>query len=322
MIESLSARRGLLVLLLAVPVAVAADSDALLARMQHAARNLDYDGIFVYQRGDQLDSLRVVHKAGAGGVRERLISLNGAPREIIRNDREVHCYLPDEDAVLIEHRRADQRNFPALLPESLAALEQNYRIRIGKEGRVAGRKTRAVVIKPRDELRYGYQLWADKATGLLLKAGLVDEHGALIEQYMFTQITIGHPVSEDALKPQTPAGEFIRQPPQAADAGNTPQGWRAGELPAGFALTASMRRPPQGSRPAMEHLVYSDGLAVVSVFIEPLAEHEQGLPLDGVTRMGAVHVFGRSTDGYQVTAMGEVPAATVSMIGNSVRLQP
>lgn len=322
MTATLSVRRGLLVLLLAMPAAVAAESDTLLARMQHASRNLDYDGIFVYQRGDQLDSLRIVHKAGPGGTRERLISLNGAPREIVRNDREVLCYLPDEDAVLIEHRRADQRNFPALLPESLAALEENYRIRVGKEGRVAGRKTRAVVIKPRDELRYGYQLWADKATGLLLKAGLVDERGALMEQYMFTQIAIGQGVPEEALKPQTRASKFIRQSSPAVETGNTPQGWSADELPAGFALTAWMQRPPQGSRPAMEHLVYSDGLAVVSVFIEPLAENERNESLSGVTRMGAVHVYGRTIDGYQVTVMGEVPATTVSLIGNSVRRQP
>lgn len=315
-------RRGLLlVLLLVVPAAVRADPDALLARMQHASRNLNYDGIFVYQRGELLDSLRIVHKTGPDGVRERLVSLNGPPREIIRSDREVHCYLPDEDAVLIEHRRADQRNFPALLPESLVALKENYKIRLGKEGRVAGRKAHAVVIKPRDELRYGYQLWADKASGLPLKAGLVDEHGTLVEQYLFTQISIGQPISDESLKPQTPAGRFIRQSLSSAEAGDNPSGWTA-ELPAGFALTARMQRPPRGARPAMEHLVYSDGLAVVSVFIEPHSGQEPGEALAGVTRMGAVHVYGRVVDGHQVTVMGEVPAATVSLIGNSVRRQP
>jgi sigma-E factor negative regulatory protein RseB len=224
--------------------------------------------------------------------------------------------------VLIEHRRADQRNFPALLPESLSSLKRNYKIRIGAEGRVAGRRTRAVVIKPRDELRYGYQLWADKATGLLLSAGLVDERGTLIEQYMFTQISIGLPIPDDELKPQTPAGKLVRRPPDAQEVAAAPSRWTAGELPAGFALTARMWRAPQGSRAPMEHLVYSDGLAVVSVFIEPLVESDQNEPLGGITRIGAMHIYGRSTDGHQVTVMGEVPAATVSMVGDSVRLQP
>ncbi len=323
MIDSLFLRRGLLALAIVVPATAAvAGPDALLARMQHASRNLDYDGVFVYQRGDQLDSLRIVHKAGAGGVRERLVSLNGAPREIIRNDREVHCFLPDENAVLIEHRRADNRSFPALLPESLALLKRNYRIRIGKEGRVAGRTVRAVLIKPRDDLRYGYQLWADTATGLLLKAGLVNEQGVMLEQYMFAQINIGRPIAEGDLKPQTPAGKLIRQPPDPAGTGDVPRGWNVAELPAGFSLTARMSRPRRDSRLPMEHLVYSDGLAVVSVFIEPLPDQDGQETMEGVTRMGAVHVYNRITDGHRVTVMGEVPAATVSMVGDSVHTPP
>jgi len=322
MIDSLLLRHSLLALAIVVPAAEAAGPDALLARMQHASRNLDYDGVFVYQRGDQLDSLRIIHKAGADGVRERLVSLNGAPREIIRNDREVHCFLPDENAVLIEHRRADNRNFPALLPESLAQLNRNYKIRVGKEGRVAGRTVRAVLIKPRDGLRYGYQLWADTATGLLLKAGLVDEHGAMLEQYMFAQINIGRPIAENDLKSQIPANKFIRQPPEPAGAENAPRGWGAAELPAGFSLTTRMSRPRRNTRLPMEHIVYSDGLAVVSVFIEPLPEQDGQESLEGITRMGAVHVYNRTTNGHRVTVMGEVPAATVSMVGNSIHAPP
>mgnify|MGYP003423167329 CR=1 FL=1 len=96
---------------LAVPLAQAADAQALFARMHQAGRSLDYDGTFVYQHGDQLESLRIVHKTGAGGARERLVSLNGAPREIIRTDNEVRCYLPDESAVLIGHRRVPPQAF-------------------------------------------------------------------------------------------------------------------------------------------------------------------------------------------------------------------
>jgi len=323
MTECLSVRSGLLALALIVPTAtVTADANDLLARMQKASRNLDYDGVFVYQRGDQLESLRIIHKANAGRIQERLISLNGTPREIVRNDREIRCFLPDEDAVLVEHRRAEGRNFPALLPDSLAVLKESYKIRLGKEGRVAGRKSRAVLIKPRDQLRYGYQLWADKDSGLLLKASLINEQGALIEQYMFTQIAIGSSIPDSALQPQTPASKLKRPPPESMEFESASEGWSAGEIPDGFRLTARMRRSHNGPRPPMEHLVYSDGLAMVSVSIEPRVDRDQDESLVGVSRIGAVHVYGRLIDGHRVTVMGEVPAATISMIGNSLLRQP
>lgn len=307
---------------LAPPLAQAADAQTLFARMHQVGRSLDYEGTFVYLHGDQLESLRIVHKAGAGGVRERLVSLNGAPREIIRTGSEVRCYLPDENAVLIEHRRADDRNFPALLPDSLAQLKGNYKISVGKEGRVAGRKAVSVHIKPRDAYRYGYLLWADEASGLLLKASLQDEHGGVIEQYMFTQVAIGKTISESELKPQYPAEGFVRQRADAAPSAPPTGQWLATRLPAGFVQTARMMRMLPARKQPVEHLVYSDGLAVVSVFVERVEEEARSNALSGLTHMGVVHVFGKIVDGHQVTVVGEAPAMTVDMIGESVSSQP
>jgi sigma-E factor negative regulatory protein RseB len=307
---------------LAAPLAQAADAQALFARMHQAGRSLDYEGTFVYQHGDQLESLRIIHKAGTGGVRERLVSLNGAPREIIRTDSEVRCYLPDENAVLIEHRRADNRNFPALLPDSLALLKGNYMIRAGKEGRVAGRKAVSVRIKPRDAYRYGYLLWVDEASGLLLKASLLDEQGEVIEQYMFTQVSIGGPIPESELKPQYPAKGIVWQ--RADDATRVPSTgqWTATRLPDGFTLSARMMRMLPARKQPVEHLVYSDGLAVVSVFVEKAGDEARPNALSGLTHMGAAHAFGKVVDGHQVTVVGEAPALTVDMIGESVRSGP
>lgn len=307
---------------LAAPLAQATDVQTLFARMHQVGRSLDYEGTFVYQHGDQLESLRIVHKAGAGGVRERLVSLNGAPREIIRTGSEVRCYLPDENAVLIEHRRADDRNFPALLPDSLAQLKGNYKIRVGKEGRVAGRKTVSVHIKPRDAYRYGYLLWADEASGLLLKASLQDERGDVVEQYMFTQVNIGKAISESELKPQYPAKGIVWQRADAAPVAPSTGQWLATRLPAGFTLTARLMRMLPARKQPVEHLVYSDGLAVVSVFVERVDDEAKANVLSGLTHMGVVHVFGKVVDGHQVTVVGEAPAMTVDMIGESVRPQP
>jgi len=303
---------------LAAPLAQAADAQTLFARMHQAGRSLDYEGTFVYQHGDQLESLRIVHKTGAGGARERLVSLNGAPREITRNDSEVRCYLPDESAVLVEHRRADNRNFPALLPDSLAQLQGHYKILVGKEGRVAGRKAVSVRIMPRDAYRYGYLLWADEASGLLLKASLLDERGGTIEQYMFTQVSIGKPIAESELKPQYPTKGIVWQraddKPPAASTGQ----WAAARLPAGFTLSARMMRMLPARKQPVEHLVYTDGLAVVSVFVEKVGDEASPNVLSGLTHMGAVHAFGKVVGGHQVTVVGETPAMTVDMIGESV----
>lgn len=313
-----------LLLGVAAPLAQAADPQALLMRMQQAASNLDYDGTFVFQRGDQLESLRIVHKASGGVTRERLVSLNGAPREILRTDSEVRCYLPDENAVLIEHRRADNRNFPALLPDTLSVLKKNYRVRTGASGRVAGRAVQLVTITPRDTYRYGYQLWADKPTGLLLRASLIDAQGQAIEQYMFTQISIGASIAESELAPQI-VSKGVAAPRRVAEPEEAPAAssdrWEAAQLPAGYELKRRMRRRLSARQQPVEQLVYSDGLAVVSVFIEPV---DSAVPsvLSGHTHMGAVHAFGKVTEGHQVTVLGEAPAVTVNMIGVSVAPQP
>ena len=310
-----------LLLGIAAPQAQAADPQALLMRMQQAAASLDYDGTFVFQRGDQLESLRIVHKASGGVVRERLVSLNGAPREILRTGSEVRCYLPDENAALIEHRRADNRNFPALLPDSLTVLKKNYRVRNGASGRVAGHSAQSVTITPRDAYRYGYHLWADKATGLLLKASLIDAQGKVLEQYMFTQVAIGKAIPESELTPQhLSKGAAVSRRTEESSAASSSR-WEAVQLPAGYTLNARMQRKLSARQQPVEHLVYSDGLAVVSVFIEPVDSAARGA-LSGLTHMGAVHAFGKVTDGHQVTVLGEAPAMTVDMIGASVAPQP
>ena len=313
-------RCGLLILGLALPVAAVADPQALLARIQRAALQLDYDGVFVYQQGDQLESLRIVHRAGGAG--ERLLSLNGVPREVIRTEREVRCYLPDENAVMVEHRRADHRNFPALLPEALAGLTRHYQIRSGKSSRVAGRKVQSVQIKPRDGYRYGYELWADEATGLLLKASLMDDQQRVVEQYMFTQVAIGKTIPETELQPQNRGKGLVWHRPENPATPTMNESWEARQLPPGYTLTERMLRKLPKRRHPVEHLVYSDGLSVVSVFVEPVDESAQAAAVTGVTKMGAIHAFGKVVDGRQVTVVGEAPAATIDMIGDSVSRQP
>ncbi len=311
-------------LLLLASVAAADDDHAAahdwLVKMSRSARGLDYTGVFVYQHGTQLEAMRIVHKGRGGAPRERLVSLNGTPREVIRNQREVICLLPDMKSVVVEYRRSGGKRFPVLLPEErLADLGEYYVIRLGGSGRVAGREAQIVLIHPRDDYRYGYQLWADRDSGLLLKADLLDRKGRILEQFMFTHLVIGEPIPDTAIEPQISDQEALhwyreegdRMEPQADE-----PGWTAVRLPGGFRLSTFMKRREPIRRKPIEHLVYSDGLAAVSVFIEKSEENKPFML--GTRRMGAVHAFGRRIGGYQVTAVGEVPAATVVMIGSSM----
>src|SRR3954462_3035524 len=131
-----------------------------LMKMDRAARTLNYQGTFVYQHGDLLETMRIIHGVNDGTVRERLVSLNGGAREIIRNGREVRCYFSDKNSLVVEYRQPNSKNFPAILPQQLSDLNQNYTIQLGVAGRVADRPAQLVVIKPKDAYRYGYQLWA------------------------------------------------------------------------------------------------------------------------------------------------------------------
>ncbi len=289
-----------------------------LMKINRAARDLEYVGIFVYQHDTQLEAMQIFHKTENGSSRERLVSLNGAPREIIRDANEVRCYWPDKNSVMVEYRKAEKKGFPSILPERLQDLDEYYVLKLGDTERITGRMAQLMIVKPTDQYRYGYRLWADVDTGLLLKADLLDAQDTVLEQFMFTQVSIGAKIPAAALAP----GMTGKSMTWYREEGDTRQvtekpGWSAAQLPKGFKLSAHMtRRLPMRKQP-VEHLVYTDGLATVSVFVE---KQEKGAKpfMRGVSRMGAVHAMSAQVDDYQITTVGEVPAATVSLIGASV----
>ena len=319
-------KQCLWVLLALSPLAKAADpAHEWLRKIDHAGQGVNYAGTFVYQHGNHLQTMRVIHRVNKGKVTERLVSLNGVAREIIRNDQEVRCFLPDQNSVVVEHRKIVGKSFLNILPAHLVDVDKNYTIELGKGGRVADRVVQAVIIKPKDHYRYGYQLWADKQTGLLLKATLVDDQDKTIEQFMFTEINFRKVISASELTPQNSGKNLVwyrgkgnseKGSPLAKDK-NKPM-WSATALPPGFKLSARLTRQMPMRHNPVEHLVYSDGLAAVSVFIEKIENDPKG-NIHGINRMGAVHTYGKVVDGHQVTVVGEVPATTVNMIGESVQ---
>jgi sigma-E factor negative regulatory protein RseB len=320
MISRFSVRTAFVLLgLFVCSTAMAADAaHEWLMKINHAARDLEYDGIFVYQHDTQLEAMHIFHKVENKSVKERLVSLNGAPREIVRDATEVRCYWPDKNSVMVEYRKADAKGFPSILPERMQDLDEYYVLRLGNTERITGRVAQLVIVKPVDQYRYGYHLWADADTGLLLKADLLDTKGAILEQFMFTQINIGIKIPDAALAPGMTGKSMVwyREDGDTRNVSGKP-GWSASRLPKGFRLSAHMtRRLPMRKQP-VEHLVYTDGLAAVSVFIE---KQEKGVKpfMQGPSRMGAVHAMSAQSGDYQITTVGEVPAATVAFIGGSV----
>ena len=295
---------------------VATDPQATLDRMARAAQTLNYDGTFVYSNGGKMQSMRIIHRAEKDGERERLVALSGAAREVLRDRERVTCILPDSQSVVVAKSRP--RDFPhSPLFDPGTGFARFYTMSIGYGERIAGRHTQLVTVEPRDRYRYGYRLWMDRETGLLLKSELVDENGEVAEQLVYTHIELPESIPDALLEPEVSGAGYTwyRDASGTAERGARPAGEPAW-LPEGFDMSNHARDPILESRTPVEHLVFSDGLASLSVFIERL--DEAATPLRGLDSMGAVHAFGSVVNGYQITVVGEVPAATVTRVAESM----
>jgi sigma-E factor negative regulatory protein RseB len=300
----------------------AEESEALawLQKIANAARELNYRGTFVYQHGEQTETSRITHFVDRTGEYEKLETLDGPRREIIRNSGEILTFYADTRMVKRERRTA-RKLFPGLLPDQLAALAEYYRLRKGGQKRIAGYDSQQLILEPRDEYRYGHKLWAEINTGLLLKASMLDDKHEVIEQFHFTEVMINAPLTREAVKPSfpVPAPEARREP--GADAtGLADTGWTVRSQPAGFRKIMELWRLKQSGGGQVAHLVYSDGLAAVSVFIEPLPPARQ--VAEGLSQQGAVNIYTRPLSDQLVTVLGETPPVTVMQIANSVGPKP
>ena len=307
-------------LLFALSIAWADDDDARawLERMSRALATRNYDGTFFHLRNGNIETLRIVHRVADGKVVERLVSLEGSGREIIRNDQELTCYLPDQGRVLVESR-PEGGSLLAALPTFDAGLEEHYRVEKLAPGRLLGRPTQVIAVNPRDAFRFGYRLWIDEGTALPLKTQLCDEKGNVVEQILFANIAVPDSLPESAVEPHvnTEGMQWVRQPAPSTNGATFASNWRASKVPPGFRLTATSTQLLEGSPSPVTHLVYSDGLASVSVFIENRpAQPDQ---FKGLAKVGSAFTFSTTTQGHQVTAVGEVPPQTVQLIAHSTQ---
>ncbi len=305
-----------------------------LQKMNQALATRNYDGTFFHLSEGRVETMRIVHRVRAGRVIERLQSLDGSGREFVRNNGELTCYLPDQHTVLVEPRPA-HGPFLGSLPQFGAGADEFYRIETLPSTRVLGRAARVIAVNPKDQFRFGYRLWLDESTAMPLKTQLCDSRGQVIEQIFFARLDMPESIPDSDLAPavRTEGMRWVRQGPSQDTASPTLSAFRASELPPGFHLTVAGAQTIGGASVPASHLVYSDGLATVSVFVEAQPGAATGAaagtdtapssppepPMQGLARVGSGFAFSTVVQGHQVTAVGEVPAQTVEFIAHSVK---
>jgi sigma-E factor negative regulatory protein RseB len=306
------ARLALLGALCFAAPAFAQDAAGWMTRMGEALTGLDYHGDLIYAYGGQIETLRVFHASGPDGGRERLVSVSGAAREIVRAGGQVTCVGTAAQPASY----GDPANTPRLLgvlPGGDAQnLQVHYAFVLGSTERVATLPAQVLDIRPRDAYRYGFRLWLERETGMLLKSMRFGADGRPVEQLMFTRIALGERPAEADLA-LSEAGQAVATSMQLprADTGRTPA-WHAIDPPPGFVLALQQPAPQGGS----EHLIYSDGIASVSIYVEPLTPETPAF--SGPASRGAINLHGRVLDGHQITVLGDVPPPTVERFAQGI----
>ncbi|MBB5321505.1 MucB/RseB C-terminal domain-containing protein [Marinobacter oulmenensis] len=316
-------------LLLLVPAAVLADSgnssggqeprsaSEWLEQLGPALNMTSYRGVFVYSRGAQVQSLRIVHRYREGRVEERLVLQDGAGGEIVRKGMDVVCVLPDQGRVRLDDV-IPSGPFAEAFSTQFMPVGQWYRPERVGEDRIAGYDVVTIALRARDENRYSYRLWLEKNTGLLIKSHVTDTDGRVLEHFQFTSLDITDDISDDELKVQTSGREIARTlGPKEGDHSSVGRmnGWTLDWRPAGFEPAAA---PRSGNGKAV---AFSDGLAAFSVFVEPVGRLK--MPT-GVSRVGATTIYMREVSvgerTFLIAVVGEVPPPTARKVAESVQI--
>lgn len=303
-------------LLLSSP-AIADPAMEWIQKMSEAMRNLSYRGNFVYLHDNQMESMQITHIRDVGGEKERLLSLNGEAREVIRDNQNLTCIWPSSKKVVVDTSRKNTYS-PIFIPEDIVRLEKFYDMKMIGQDRIANMDSVIVHVNPRDNLRYGMKFWINRDNGLMMKSSLINEYNEEVEQVMFTHIEV-IPEGETLLLGTTPQldDSFTLVRFHSGDSSlllEVDNAWQLTSIPGGFWRESALRRKLPDTGFYVQQMVYTDGLASLSVFIERLSSDVR----DGGSSMGAVNAFIRIFDKYSITAIGEVPAQTVKQVAESI----
>ncbi|WP_163835050.1 MucB/RseB C-terminal domain-containing protein [Spartinivicinus ruber] len=298
----------------------------LLKGMNKAFRELNYEGQFIYQHSQGLNSVAISHSVADGQERERLVFLDGPKREVVRDGSKVVCINADNEVIRFD-RGDSSLAFGRMLSDNPGKLAEHYSLEIAGKGRVADREAIILLVKPKDKYRYGYQIWLDEASSLLLKLVLLNHKGEMLERLQFTSLEIGHEIPETklvtSLKGEVKSEKVIVS--KAYDKTNASpsdnESWYVNWVPSGFELFRRDQQHSPVTKKAVESLMYTDGLAGFSIFVEAKPTNA----ISVITREGAITAFTKvlafEQGEFLITVVGELPLVAAERIAMSVKLQ-
>ncbi|MDP2231192.1 MAG: MucB/RseB C-terminal domain-containing protein [Methylotenera sp.] len=293
------------------------DGWQILQKAAVAARALSYQGIFICQSGQNTKSVQIKHYFDGQNEFGHNVVLDGSPREVLSQGGDLVIYNQKNEKIVIEKRRG-QNMFPAILPTNLDLVKVSYSVRTGDTERVANREALILFLEPKDNLRYSYRFWIDKEYGLILKSVMFNGRNQMMDSIAFNQLNLLNTVDLDWFKPRIDSKKsYVMEDevPTKADNNVSPH-WTLKELPAGYRKVDQMIRMVHGKSFPVTHVIFSDGLASVSLFIEPIAKGVK--PRSGNRVVGNTSFYSSVAGYLQITALGEVPEATVAQIANAV----
>ncbi len=294
----------------------------LLQKSAYAARELNYQGVFVYQNDRQTSSVQITHMNNNGQEMTRNVVLdNGVQtnqsREVYSQGSNIVIFRPQNQKMVIEKRRG-QNLFPAMLPTELETIKVSYTARLGALEYVAGREAQIIELIPKDAFRYSYKIWADTEYGLLLKMALLDNRNQALEQIAFSRIDMLYSQDANWFQPKIDVSKnYVMRDTTAVN--HVESDWIVTELPAGYSKVDHIALAVPGKAAPVDQMIFSDGIASVSLFIEPLTKGMR--PKMGHMTIGSTNIYANVIDGYQVTVVGEVPEATVMQIARAVSIK-
>ena len=290
------------------------DAWALLQKTATAARTLNYQGMFVYQNGSQLRSVQITHMNDGTNEFTRNMVVEGEPREVYSRGKDIVILHPKNDKVVMEKRHG-QNLFPGILPSNLDVIKISYNARLGPSELISGRSAQVVYLESKDTYRYNYKLWSDNENNLLLKMVLLNKN-EILEQVEFNQVSFLNNQQPSALQPKLDVSKNY----VVGDTSNISHvnggDWIVGDLPSGFRKVDQIEIKVPGKAVVVNQIIFSDGLAAFSLFIEPVSKGIRARV--GHTTMGSTNMCANVIKGHQIIVIGEVPAVTVMQISKAV----
>ena len=292
-----------------------------LLRLHELSKQRSYIGTYVVSSGGQMHSAKIWHVCEGAQQIERVESLTGAPRSTFRHNDKIVTFLPEQKIARSE-KRGVAGSFPELIQSADNRISEFYKLKTEGVERVAGLESDVVLLIPKDSLRFGYRVWTEQKKGLVVKLQTLDAEGRVLEQAAFSELLLDAPVKMDKLLQMMGKVDGYRVEESAlVKTTASAEGWRQVAPVAGFKPMSCYKRPAvsKSANAAVDEpiqWVFSDGLASVSLFVEPFDRLKHSK--ESAMSMGATHTLSRQLGNYWLTAMGEVPMNTLKQFASGL----